>query len=249
MDGVLLFDNIQNEELLNHNNNGNISGIGSGIGFGKSCKDLEKELKGLESIINLKNKSFEQRLQQLSNDSKTLNHPQSFSPFSSSQISPIDNNNNEEEEQMSSEENEDLSQDEESNKDELIKRSKEKREIKKQKFEEELTQLKLLANQNTEKSEFEKIKLRYIQLYEDEKNNNKILKDKIKQLELEVIDLNKRLNKQNENATQKEVQLLNFQRKFPTLLQELELTSSHNSELLREKELLLSRLFLLFIFK
>ena len=70
-------------EFLNHNNeydnsvllkSNNMQSIGND-GFGKSCKELEKELKGLESIISLKNRSFEQRLQQLVNESKAIYSP------------------------------------------------------------------------------------------------------------------------------------------------------------------------------
>ena len=205
------------------------------------CSELEDELKGLESNITVKNRKFEERLTQLSSATKTLQiSDNNFELIANSEAEvPLGTENNE----KIVENNRIVHQNGDINEEEDLISLKERISTKKQKYKEELNQLKEMASHRNEIQELEKLKAQIQHKYEEERKMNDNLRQKIRKLETDQIELQKQVNHNIELANQRKNELLQFQKKYPALLRELERISSQNSDFLREKEKFQSRLF------
>ena len=213
-------------------------------------KKLEQELHGIEAKLEERTRSLQEKLREVQQLQQTIqpssnfsndyynfqSQPQSSTHFSTNGKENKTTKNLEDEENNFFEENHENSNIIETNP--SFQKMKEKENF----IDEEMKEMKeKLIKSTNEKLEYSQMKKRYLTLLDEERQSANMSKRKVKQLEAEIIELKKRINQEMLLNTQKDEQLQNYQRKFPTLLRELELTESKQKAYLKEKETLLQR--------
>jgi hypothetical protein len=187
-------------------------------------QDIDSELRELERQLTTRTRSLQDRLSQVADFQKHIRVPDPI------QLPHINIANGSVPNGVDKTNETDLSE---------LQRA---RDQKQQQIEREILQIKdSILQQTNDKLESHQTIQRFNALLEEERKISTAAKRKAKQLEIELLELKRRLHQEMTLNTQNTDQLQSYKRKFPTLIQELESTASRAAKLESEKEDLMRR--------